>query len=175
MNVHLAARSLCSRILATLMESARATSPVPVSTPEALAEERSEFEDFLSDLGSEPSAPGEPGDSVLKDATIAELTARLQDLQPMGDRLAATEQERLAAVARVEELEAAAAAEPSAPDAQTKQLEKEVESLSRARDRQTERLDRMRSKFEERKRVAADRWHELLELKREIKALKRGT
>lgn len=161
------------------MESAKSHSSEQASVPVAPSEELSEFDDFLSDLGAEPSAPRGESDSVLKDATIAELTARLQDLQVLGDQLAATERERLSAVARVEELEAAAATEPKelatpSPDAQTEQLEKEVRSLGRARDRQTERLDRMRTKFEERKRVAADRWRELLELKRELKALKRS-
>lgn len=178
MNVHLAARSLCAKILATLMESAQAsrrTSPpaqeeIATKLPES--EEPSEFEDFLSDLGSLPNEPMQAGDSVLKDATIAELTARLQDLQVLGDQLAATEQDRLRAVARVSELEAVAANEKP-ESARTEALEKQVASLSRARDRQTERLDRMRAKYEERKRVAADRWRELLELKRELRALKR--
>lgn len=166
MSVNDAARNWYSRLLHSLRDKFEG-GPEPESIAKP-AEPPSEFESFLDDLGAEP--PAADSELSLKDTTIAELTARLKDLQDLGDRLAATEQERLRGLERIAELEARLEEAPG-PSTDSK-LEAQVAKLTRARDRETERLDRMRAKYEERKRVAAERWRELLELKRELKVLR---
>ena len=157
--IHIA-KSLCTKILQDLSDPEPPKPGEPAATTECAPEpEPTEFESFLSDIGAEANPDDAQSKFTLKDATIAELTARLKDLQALGDQLATTEQERLKAVARISELEDG---------------DKRVEKLTRSLANEKERLIRMRSKFEERKRVAADRWHELLELRRELKQLKRA-
>jgi hypothetical protein len=62
--------------------------------PAAFAAPTDEFADMLGELGAEPVSAVESALAV-RDATIAELRARLADLSGLGERLAATERERL--------------------------------------------------------------------------------
>jgi len=52
-------------------------------------------------------------------------------------------------------------------------LEREAEKIKRARNQATQRHARMREKFEERKKTAADRWREIQRLRRENTQLQR--
>jgi len=52
-------------------------------------------------------------------------------------------------------------------------LEREAEKSNRARNQATERHARMREKFEERRKTAADRWREIQQLRRENTKLQR--
>ncbi len=170
MNVRKAAKSFYEKLLASLEETLE---PQPDTVPALLGpaapQPPSEFESFLSELGADATESRRAGDSILKDSTIAELTLRLQDLQTLGERLATTEIERLRGLERISELETLLSAHNNDD---VERLEKKVASLDRARNRESEKLARMRTKFEDRKRVAADRWRELLELRRELKQLK---
>lgn len=69
------------------------------------AEEFGEFEDLLDGIGAEQVEDSADAALALKDNTIAELKTMLARLRPLGDRLAATERARLAAVRRVQQLE----------------------------------------------------------------------
>ena len=189
MSVQRVARELYSRLFPGLRgpEEERVTSEdaaaseEPRTTDEAEspaeeADEFGEFSDFLQDVGAENCAP-DP--DRLKDLTIESLREQLRDLQRLGDELAQTEQARLAGLERIAELEAENESLREAPRSSectdNSAHAKELAKRDRAEARLKERLDRMRTKFEERKRVAGERWRELQSLKRELREAKART
>jgi hypothetical protein len=127
-----------------------------------------EFADLLDAIGAIDSDHG-PGDQLaLRDATIAELRGMLVNLRGIGDTLAWTEQERLRLLARVAELERAAAVR----DARAARRERELVSRQALVARERKRHAATRAKLAERERVAAERWRELQALRRELRRLR---
>lgn len=125
-----------------------------------------EFEALLADLGSESPARNAAA-LDLKDVTIAELSAMLEALRPLGDRLAEAERQRLEAIARIEALERARDAETTA------RLELEVQRLKSALAHSDQALARTKKKLAERQRIAGERWRELRSLRAERSRLHR--
>lgn len=146
--------------------------PAAADEPAAPDSGGDEFADLLGDLGSSDDGSDDAA-LRLRDAQISELQQNLAALREVAETLAATERARLAAEARVAELEA-----QSAEERVTKALERRVVRLEsalekeRARaDKLRERLDAQREKTAERHRVAAERWHELRRIGRERRTL----
>lgn len=138
----------------------------PRSEGAGQAQDFAEFEALLADLGSE--TPERNATALdLKDVTIAELSAMLEALRPLGDRLAEAEQQRLEALARIEALERAQDTETSAC------LEREVERLNAALAHAGKTLARTKQKLAERQRIAGERWRELRSLRAERSRLHR--
>lgn len=130
------------------------------------AQDFAEFEALLADLGAE--TPARNATTLdLKDVTIAELSAMLEALRPLGDKLAEAEQQRLDALARIEALERAHDAESSA------RFEREVARLKAALAHSDQTLARTKQKLAERQRVAGERWRELRSLRAERSRLHR--
>lgn len=190
------AQRVCERLLSSFMKEPEQVedppdaddiaviqldSPRPVPHDEGDTIERDEaheeFSSFLDDLGAEPAEPDLESTILLKDLTITNLTARLMDLRGLGDELAEAERRRLAGSERILELEARLEEpldEVSSLRAENEELRAALAAveakLQKSRDvnqRTHERLARSRKKFEERNKVAADRWRELQRLKRE--------
>jgi len=126
----------------------------------------SEFESLLSDLGSESPTRSSPA-LDLKDVTIAELSAMLEALRPLGDRLAEVERQRLEALARIEALERARDADSTA------RLTLEVRRLKSALAHSDQTLARTKKKLAERQHIAGERWRELRSLRAERSRLHR--
>ena len=154
-----------------------------------MQDEEDGFGDLLSGLGAEVSEPGEDNALALKDATIEALQGQLLDLQRLGDELAATERARLAALEtiaelqrelsdardRIEELETA---ESSTSTEGQDELRAKIDRLrERLREREAisrrhyERLEKLRVRFDERDRVASERWHLIHALTKEKREL----
>ena len=140
-------------------------------------EAHEEFSSFLNDLGAEPVEPDLESAILLKDLTITNLTDRLMDLRGLGDELAEAEKRRLAGSARILELEAELEGPVSELDtvkaenerlrAALAAMEAKLQKSQDANQRTHERLAKSRKKFEDRNKVAADRWREIQKLKRE--------
>ncbi|QDU65423.1 hypothetical protein [Engelhardtia mirabilis] len=151
--------------------------------PEGLVEldpETDEFADFLESIGATDA--DEDATLRLKDAQIGELRSNLTKMRTVADTLADTQQARLAAEARVRELESQLAAPGADLDpeealtvaALTKRVERLEQSLEKERQRYEklhQRLETAREKVAERHRVAAERWHELRRVGRERRIL----
>ena len=142
--------------------------------------ETDEFADFLDSIGSTDA--DEDATLRLKDAQIAELQSNLAKMRAVADTLAQTQQARLVAEARVEQLEHELA--DAKPDLDPEEaleitaLTKQVERLERSLEKERKRYDKLHDRFEsarekvaERHRVAAERWHELRRVGRERRAL----
>ena len=127
------------------------------------AEGFGEFEDMLDALGATAPEPGEDARLAARDATIAELQTMLAGLRPLGEQLAATERARLAAEARLAELEAS----------QAKALVRKLGAREAVLARERERHAATREKLAERQRVAADRWREVQGLRAAKRRLER--
>ena len=140
--------------------------PQPNGTAECTADSppsSDEFSELLDAIGAIDSDHGPDAQLALRDATIAELRNMLQNLRGIGDQLAWTEQERLRLVARVAELEQAFAFES---DVRIARLEKEIARRKELVARERKRHSATRAKLAERERVAAERWREILELRK---------
>jgi DNA repair exonuclease SbcCD ATPase subunit len=138
----------------------------PRSEGAGQAQDFAEFEALLADLGAE--TPEHDATTLdLKDVTIAELSAMLEALRPLGDRLAEAEQQRIEALARIEALERAQDTETSA------RLQREVERLNAALAQADKTLARTKQKLAERQRIAGERWRELRSLRAERSRLHR--
>ena len=137
-------------------------------------EGQGEFADLLADLGAEaPTGEADTG-ADLKDATIAALRGELHNLRDLGDRLAHTEQERLALVARVAELESGGASSVGADERSVARLERRLEQREGVLERAREQLAQQRGRTAEWKRKAAERWHEITALRKQLKELERA-
>ncbi len=148
--------------------------------------DHSEFAEFLSDLGATAGEPDADSRQALQAGRIAALEEQLQQLRPLGDMLAASDRALLAEQARVQELEAELTArgadcelgaEEGAATLVSK-LRKERQKLRRKLARREKvieggkmRLAAMRDKRDERHQIAADRWREILKLRKANKAL----
>lgn len=158
-----------------------ATEETPGPKPEP--KPAAEFDDLLESLDAVLPATDDSRIFSLKDETIAELQRMLETLRPVGEKLAETEQRRLAAVARIAELEGEwEAARKTGYEfrIETARLRVEIEKQDRkladketALNRANERLAKAREKYEERKRVAAERWKEIRKLRASKRALER--
>lgn len=157
-----------------LRRLADALEPAAPGTEGAADGSDSEFADLLADLGAQAPAGEEAADAGLKDATIAALRGELHNLRDLGDRLARTEQERLALAARVAELEAGAAAVGPSDETGVARLERRLEQREGVLERAREQLAQQRARTEEWKRKAAERWHEITALRGRVKELERG-
>jgi len=147
---------------------AASTEPAVLDAAPAGESGLDEFGSFLADMGAEPVTP-EESTLAIKDATIAELQRNLAHLRPLGDRLAETERARLALVDEVAQLRE----QLEQVRAECAERDRKLERSERKLKTSAERLKRMRTKFEERKRVVADRWFEIVELRKEKKQLAR--
>lgn len=155
----------------------------PKPFPKPAPDPASEFGDLLESLDAVLPAMDESPVLALKDATIAELQKMLAQLRPVGDKLAETERYRLAAVARISELESERDSTRKAVyqvRVENARLRSEVEKQERRIDekgcalaRANERLIKVREKLEERKRTAAQRWREIMELRAGKRKLER--
>ncbi|TDJ72302.1 MAG: hypothetical protein E2O39_06905 [Planctomycetota bacterium] len=156
-----------------------APEPAPQPAPESAAE----FGDLLESLDAVLPAVDDTSILALKDATITELQKMLAQLRPVGDRLAETERYRLAAVARIGELEVErdcaqkafyqVRVENARLRSEAEKQERMIEAKASAIARANDRLIKLREKLEERKRTAAQRWREIMELRAGKKALVR--
>ncbi len=156
--------------LATIVEE-----PV-LPEPEEEASDRlgEEFQELLAELGAENQEPDYATELARKDGTIAELQAMLNGLRGLGDLLAESEKRRLATEARVAALESELvqaredlARLPDFDERQLRELEKREAVLAKERERHAA----TREKLSERKRVAAERWRELQQLRSEVRRL----
>ena len=160
-------RSACRILLERLTGRLAPEAPAPEGGADS---EQQDYAEMLLELGAEP--PPREGADILKDTAIHELTHNLQGLSDLGDRLARTEQDRLALAARVEELEAEGDA--SGEVAIVQRFERKLEQREGVLARTRERLASQRAKTEEWKRKAAERWHQIGSLRKQVKELERA-
>jgi len=149
-----------------------------------------EFGDLLEGLGSEPAPLDTASALALKDATITELRRNLDQLSALGRELADATRWRATAEAslgslssRCADLEARLdAPRPAEREAHedharaaegVAELEAELRKREAATSRLEERLEKMRAKYEERHKLAADRWREIQSLRRTRRDLER--
>jgi len=125
------------------------------------------YSEMLAELGAEPPPPESADD--LKDTAIRALSDNLRGLRDLGDQLARAEQDKLALAARVEELEAGAG-----EDAVVARLERKLEQREGVLARTRERLTSQRAKTDDWKSKAAERWHEIGSLRKQLKELERA-
>lgn len=141
-----------------------------------------EFNDLLESIGAEAGTDDPIGAALaLKDAQIAELTENLAKMRSVADSLAETERARLAAEARVAELEQLVAGDGELTPGEllsVHSLERKVERLEKSLAKEQassaklrDRLSSTRERADERHRVAAERWHELRRIGRERRTL----
>jgi len=138
-----------------------------------------EYDDLLAGIGAERSEPDSTALIECKDVTIGELTRILEGLRPLGELAAVAEQERMAAVARADELEArivelerrlaADDDQPVSDDERCAKLEQQLERREKVLDRERLRHETTRKKLAERRTIAAERWKELLALRARLK------
>lgn len=154
---------------------------VPVETAEA-----GEFGDLLAELAA-VQGPADPATALaLKDATIAALRGNLEQLRPMGEEFAAATIWRTSAEAVLASLAGLCAELQARADAPREaageregvvqrvvELELELGQHATAARRLEERLEAMRAKYEERRKVAAERWREIQSLRSERRRLER--
>ena len=167
----------------TTDETEVAVAVAPESRPKPAAESAAEFGDLLESLDAVLPAVDESRVLALKDATIRELQKMLAQLRPVGDKLAETERYRLAAVARIGELEVErnyaqkavyqVRVENARLRSEVEKQERRIEAKGSAIARANKRLINLREKLEERKRTAAQRWREIMELRAGKKELER--
>ncbi len=142
------------------------------------AGDEDDFEALLAELGSETDENQGTNAATqlqLAQATIEELRHNLLELQPLGELLAEAERSRLMLL---EELERACGERPRNSDQKLQtalaRSQKELAIRDRKIARQTERVELWRIKYDERRRVAAERWRELVQLRRENRELARA-
>jgi len=158
----------------------------------------SEFETLLADLGATYEEPTAEAIIARKDAEIAELRKNLLALRPMGDELAeankavlaneaaSTEElaetrarladERVRAVARKERLLGklrSIAGRHAELQAQCDELGTRLRRAEGDLKRTRGWHHKAKARAEEKNRVAADRWREILRLRREIRDLRK--
>ena len=145
----------------------------------ANAGDEDEFEALLAELGSETDEnQGSIAATQLRLAqtTIEELRHNLLELQPLGELLAEAERSRLELL---EELERACGERPRNNDQKLQtalaRSQKKLAIRDRKLARQTERVELWRTRYDERRCVAAERWRELVQLRRENRELARAT
>lgn len=144
---------------------------------ESRVDEWDEYNDLLAGIGAERAEPDPTFQIESRDVTIGELTRILEGLRPLGDLAAEAEQGRLAAIARVEELEdRVAELERRFTDreAENEKVERRLEEREAVLERERERHEATRKKLAERKAVAAERWKELRALRKKLKRLEEG-
>ncbi len=139
-----------------------------------------EFGALLADLNvEETDAQPDPMESKLRlaNATIDELRTNLANLQPLGDLFAEAENARLELLAELEgtrDRRPRAATASNDAERELAQTHKELAERDRRIATLTERVKRLRGRFDERDRVATDRWHELVRLRKELRAARRS-
>jgi uncharacterized protein (DUF3084 family) len=173
--------------------------PLPTATKEADETATPEFTDLLAAIGSEGEAPDLEAVLALKDFEIAELRSMLSALRPLGDQLAEIESSRIAeeesSALRLTDAKQRSAVrkkwlleklrlfrdEHVARDAHHDQEQaQEIQTLQDTLAKREAMLKRTRGwhvkareRAEERSRKAANRWREILTLRRRIKDLER--
>jgi uncharacterized membrane protein YccC len=140
-----------------------------------------EFHELLADLGASDAPPDPAAEIASRDATIAELKGMLAGLRGLGDELALATRLRMEAEARCRSLEAdlqslRAATQPAPTEAEptTERLQKELERRETVLANERERHAATRTKLLERRRIAAERWRELQDLRAQVRRLEQA-
>jgi len=158
--------------------------PPPAEEPPTADKMGEEFQQLLLELGAENQPPDYAVELAKRDGTIAELQTMLNGLRGLGDMLAETENLRLAAEKRSQELEAELARTteeltqawqelaglPGPDERHQRELARREAVLANERERHAA----TREKLAERKRVAAERWRENQQLRSEVRRLEQA-